>query len=218
MRCAWPAARATASSTSSSRRTSSGSWSGSSPRASSSGRHERVQIVDLRRHRLDELRALRGQHLLRVAQDLDVGAHAGERRAQLVRASAINRRWATARRPGRGRLGERVEHGVEAAGQAGQLVAAARVDAPGEVPRGGDVLARLGEPLDRSERGPGREAPSRAARAIPTSSAAAPTSRMRDSTEVDLVEGDVRSGPPRRRAAAPSGCARGCPRPRRRSA
>jgi hypothetical protein len=76
-------------------------------------------------------------------QHLQVRAQAGDGRAQLVR--RVGHELALG---GHGPL-EGIEHVVEAAGQARQLVAAGRVDAPAEVLRGGHVLGRALEAAQR---------------------------------------------------------------------
>ena len=52
------------------------------------------------------------------------------------------------------RLLERVEHRVEAAGEAPDLIVCDGRYAPAEVPRAGDVLCRLGEASQRPDGGP----------------------------------------------------------------
>ena len=98
------------------------------------------QLVELGDDVGEQSLALLGRHLLGMGEDLDVGAQAGERRAQLVR--GVGDELAL----GVDRALERVEHRVEAAGQAAQLAAAARVDAATEVAGLGDLASRLAEP------------------------------------------------------------------------
>ena len=113
---------------------------------------ERGQLAQLRQQVLAQLRALLGRQLGRAREQLDVGLHGRQRRAQLVRRVGDQLALRTAR------LGERVEHRVEAARQAGQLVVADRLDAPGEVLRRRDVARAAHQPADRPQRAAADEA------------------------------------------------------------
>ena len=78
-----------------------------------------------------------------AAEQLDVGAQAGERRAQLVAGVGDE---ALLLRRGRG---ERVDHGGEAAGQAADLAAPVGRDRRREVLGGRDLLGRVPQVDDR---------------------------------------------------------------------
>ena len=96
-------------------------------------------------------------HRRRVAQDLDVRAQRGHRRAQLVRGvghelALLGLRGLQAR-----------EHPVEARGHAPDLVVAVRVDAPAQVAGRLDVLGRLGQLGHRGDDA-AREEPAHAGR------------------------------------------------------
>ena len=91
------------------------------------------QLAQLRQQVLAQLGPLVGRQLAGAREQLDVGLHGGERGAQLVRGVGDQLALRAAR------LGERLEHRVEAAGEAGELVVADRLDAAREVLRGGHV-------------------------------------------------------------------------------
>ena len=135
-------------------------------------------------------------HRRRVAQDLDVRAQRGHRRAQLVRGvghelALLGLRGLQAR-----------EHRVEARGHAPDLVVAVRVDAPAEVAGGLDVLGRLGQLGHRGDDAP-REQPAHAGRERGADG------HERDEHDAAGAGGRGRrpraSAPPGRRRSAPSG-------------
>ena len=115
-------------------------------RSPDQGRELLGLVEDVGGHR----RALGGAEALPVAQDLGVGAQAGDRGAQLMR--GIGHQVALrGQRSGERGLGglEAVEHRVEAPAHAPDLVLPGGRDAPSEVPGALDVLGHLGELGDR---------------------------------------------------------------------
>ena len=155
-------ARSATSLTSTSRRTSSASARGSSPRA----RSIRSFISSVSSSICSTTSPSSRRLLLRVhlrsllLQDLDVRAQAGDGRAQLVRGVghelALRVHGRVERAHG---VLERVEHRVEAAGEAPELVFPGGLDAPAEILRQGDVLGGLGEALERLHRRARHEPP-----------------------------------------------------------
>ena len=93
------------------------------------------------------------EHLL---QQLEVGQHGGQRRAQLVRRVGDELALARQRRLGLGaRLVERVEHPVQRAGELGDLVLALRIGDPARRIAGAlDRAGGLGQLGDRGHRAP----------------------------------------------------------------
>ena len=142
------------------------------------------QLRQLRGDVADELAPLgRGQAVARALQHLEVGARAGQRRAQLVRGVGDE---APLRRA---RLLDRGQHGVEALGEAAQLVLAGDLDAPRQVVRRRDVLGGLRELAHRREH---RARPSRPSAAA-SSVAPAPTA-ISSSTRRSRVASTSSSG------------------------
>ena len=113
--------------------------------------HQQRELLDLLDHVAEQPAMFLRVHVLALLlQDLDVRAQAGHRRAQLVRGVGHELALRVHGRVERAhRALERVEHGVEAAGQPPELVFAGGLDAPAEVPGQGDVLGGLGEALQR---------------------------------------------------------------------
>ena len=126
-------------------------------------------------------------------EHLDVGAQAGERRAQLVR--CVGHELALRLH----RALERVEGGVERARQPPQLVVPLAVEAAPWVPGSGDGHGALGEARDRAQGPSEMTQPSRAPIATPAPLTARSTARSRSSEGVDLAQraGDLdrRAGP-----------------------
>ena len=118
---------------------------------------EVAELLGLLDHVVEQRAAVDLVHRRRVAQDLDVRAQRGHRRAQLVRGvgdelALLGLRGLQAR-----------EHPVEARGHPPDLVVAAGVDAPPEVAGRLDVLGRLGQLGHRGDDAP-REEPADARR------------------------------------------------------
>ena len=178
-------ARSTRPSTSSSSRTSSSASPARVPRASSTTSPTSAgQLVQLLDDVGPQRLALVGRQPVGVLERLDVGPQAGDRRAQLV--AGVGDQLAL----GVDRALERVERGVEAAGQPGELVVALDLHALGQVGLGGEASVRRVKRRDRRERGAGDHGAQRRgqrdARRPPTS-----TSDQQDAVElvVDLVSG-----------------------------
>ena len=115
------------------------------------------QLLDLRDHLGEQLLAVGGVDVGGLLEDLDVGAQAGYRRAQLV--GGVGDELALGAHGGVERADralQRVEHRVEAHRQASDLVGTADllgaggVDPLGEVPRARDVLGGAREAPDGS--------------------------------------------------------------------
>ena len=106
-------------------------------------------------------RALVRRQRLGLGQHLDVGAQAGDRRAQLVR--GVGDELAL----GGDRALERVEHRVEVLGQLADLVVGLDLDPAAEVLGGGDVARRLGHVRDRRDDVARDEPAERTASAMP---------------------------------------------------
>ncbi len=115
-------------------------------------------------HELGELRHLVGEvvedgcpvpfrHRRLTSQQVDVRAHRRERGAELVGGVANEPVLLSAG------LFERGEHGVEARGEAADLVGAFHLDTSGELLGLGNVLGRLGELGHRTERRPRNDQP-----------------------------------------------------------
>ena len=113
---------------------------------------EAGQLAQLREHVLAQLAALFRRQLARAREQLDVGLHGGQRGAQLVR--GVGDQLAL----GAARLGQRLEHRVEAARQRGQLVVADRLDAARQVVRGRHVARAAHQPAHRAHRAAADEA------------------------------------------------------------
>ena len=96
--------------------------------------HQVGELVELEPGLGDELGPLLGVERGGVPEEVDVGAHRGERRAQLVAGVDDQALLLLARRV------ERDQHRVEAGGQPPDLVVAAHRDRRGEVLRRRDVL------------------------------------------------------------------------------
>ncbi len=122
--------------------------------------HQQRQLADLLDHVGQQALAFVGLHVLRLLQDLDVRAQAGDGRAQLVRgvgdelALRVNGGVERAHR-----ALERVEHRVEARRQAPDLVVTCELDPPAEVLCERDVLGGLGEALQWQHGGAGDQPP-----------------------------------------------------------
>ncbi len=122
--------------------------------------HQERQLADLLDHVGQQALAFVGLHLLRLLEDLDVRAQAGNGRAQLVR--GVGNQLALRVNGGVERAHralERVEHRVEAGRQAPELVNPCELDPPAEVLRERDVLGRLREALQRQHGGAGDQPP-----------------------------------------------------------
>ncbi len=112
--------------------------------------HQQRQLLDLLDHVVQQPPALAGVHVLRLLQDLDVRAQAGDRCAQLVR--GVGHELALRVHGGverAHRLLERVEHRVEARRQPPDLIFSDRLYAPAQILGQRDVLGRLREALQR---------------------------------------------------------------------
>ena len=125
-------------------------------RATGVGAGEEQQVVDhpLHRHDLLQLTRPRGRDVgrLRVASvDLQLGAHAGERRAQLVRGVGDELLLAA-----RGVL-QAGEHLVHRHGEAGDLVVTGRLGNPPVELAEADPGDLVADPLDRAQRSPDDE-------------------------------------------------------------
>ena len=113
------------------------------------------ELVELRDDVVAQGVELLARELVDVLEHLHVGAQARDRRAQLV--ARVGHQLAL----GGHRPLERVEGGVEAVGQPGELVAPDDVDPLREVELLGQVLGAAGEAGDRCERGPRHQQPER---------------------------------------------------------
>ena len=113
--------------------------------------HQAGQLLELDEDVVDQDRAVLGAELVDAADDFEVGAQTGERGPQLVRRVEDELALGATRRL------ERAEQAVEGPAQAAELVGASRVEAPRHVRRLGDVLHRVGERVERDERGAGDE-------------------------------------------------------------
>ena len=111
------------------------------------------QFLELHQHVVDQDVAVLFAELVDAADHLEVGAQAGERRAQLVRGVEDE----LALGPARGL--ERLEQAVEGAAQPPQLVRAARGEAARDVGRLGQVLDGVREGIQWDQRGAGDEPP-----------------------------------------------------------
>ena len=107
--------------------------------------HQQRQLLDLLDHVGEQALAFVGLHVVRLLQDLDVRAQAGDGRAQLVRGVghqlALRVHGCVERAH---RALERVEHRVEARRQAPDLVFPGGLDPAAEILGEGDVLGRPG--------------------------------------------------------------------------
>ena len=117
-----------------------------------------------------------------VDEDLDVGAEAGERRAELV--GGVGDELAL----GVHRSLERREHLVEAGGEGGELVVAVGVDPPAQVAGRGHLLGGPAEALDGRHRGPGDQVAERAGEPDPPEADECEDHRQVPQGRVDLVE------------------------------
>jgi hypothetical protein len=144
--------------------------------------HERGQLVELPDHVRPQGLALMGGQAVGLAKGLDVGAQAGDRRAQLV--AGVGDQLAL----GLDGALERVERRVEAAREAGELVPARRVHALRGIGIGGELLRAPREARDRGKRRAGHERTE--ARAERHPSGANEQQDQQDPVElaVDLVE------------------------------
>ena len=113
--------------------------------------HDVGQLLQLHEDVVDQHGAVLGAQLVDPADHLEVGAQAGERGAQLVR--GVEHQLAL----GAPRRLERLEQPVEGAAEPAQLVGAARLEPARDVGRLGQVLDRVGERVERDQRGAGHQ-------------------------------------------------------------
>jgi hypothetical protein len=152
---------------------------------------EAGQLRGLRGGAIEQRAATLARDVGVVAQDLDVRAQAGDRRTQLVR--RVGDELALDAH----RLGERVEHCVEARGQAGDLVVAVDLDAAREVAGLRDVVGGGGELAQRRDRPRRTSRPRSAASSTPNPETASRIQRTRDSSEsVSASDRPISSAPP----------------------
>ncbi len=108
--------------------------------------HEGGQLVELGDHVRPQRLALVGRQAVGLPQRLDVGAQAGDRRAQLV--AGVGHELALCL----DRPLERVERGVEAARQPGELLPSPDLHPLRGIGIGGELLGPPCEPVDRGQR------------------------------------------------------------------
>ncbi len=109
------------------------------------------ELLELHQDVVDQDRAVLGAQLVDAADDLEVGAQAGEGRAQLVGRVEDELTLGPARRL------ERLEQTVEGLAQAAQFVGSPGGEPARHVGRLGHILNGVGEGVERDERGAGHE-------------------------------------------------------------
>ena len=113
--------------------------------------HQVGQLLELHQDVVDQDRAIGGRELVDPADDLEIGAQAGEGRPELVGGVHDQLDLGPA-----GEL-EGLEQPVEGAAEASELVGAARREAAGDVGGPRQVLHRVGEGVEWHERGLGHQ-------------------------------------------------------------
>lgn len=107
------------------------------------------QLADLCDGVADQHVPLGGLELIGACEDFDVGPHRGQRRAQLVRGVSDEPPLL------RERLGQGVEHGVEAPGQTAEVITARDFEMMRELPRASHRLGGAGDAVYRGGCGRG---------------------------------------------------------------
>ena len=158
--------------------------------------HDVGELLQLHQDVVDQHGAVLGAQLVDPADHLEVGAQAGERRAQLV--GGVEHQLAL----GPARRLERLEQAVEGAPEAAQLVGAARREPACHVGRLGQVLDRVGERLSGTSAVRATSQPRTTASRTPTRATAPSSSASFFSCESTLSSVAICSAPPSTRRLA----------------